>query len=69
MKKIIFILALIWTMFCLAITAKADDKLVVVIREPVEKLYEKLGYCKIPAPKGHGVYYVIENGKCVARVK
>jgi hypothetical protein len=63
------------TSFLITVSANSKEQkdcncpLVAVIHQPVETLAEQLGYCKIPPPKGHGVYYVFENGKCVAKVK
>lgn len=36
-----------------------------------EQMYQNIvrEYCSLPPPEGHGVYYVWENGKCVAKVK
>ena len=43
--------------------------MILVVQLTPEQLAERLGYCKVPAPKGHGVYYVMEDGNCVAKVK
>lgn len=71
MKKLVFLLIALVVFLVMPIIAfaAAPKPLVTIVYQTPEQLAKQLGYCKVPAPKGHGVYYVVVKGKCVARVK
>lgn len=58
-------------LFCLLLSActfatNPNPQLTIVADD---NLYERLGYCNQHIPADHGIYYVREHGKCVAKVK